>query len=295
MTYVAEARINSLPSQAVSPAENITPSALLFEIKSAENASLEASAASPQDIIAVPREVLARILEENQNLKSENQELKEELQSVFCNSAETLEATVTSMKRQAVMRGKEFATFMDKAKNAVGSGDTNLVLAYVRQGIARTDRALHDWVPATKALTDPTKPRLVAVSKTVLRATQIKEHLEEHNQKSISSRDARKLLAGVEGQEPSRRDTIRALRIVERMVPQFVLEIYNGMRRLVCRGSQNKTVEDCQCTEESHFYNQNNMITLYDQARCQLKQQGSREGLIGTVSRIIQPGHDNAL
>ena len=59
-------------------------------------------------------------------------------------------------------------------------------------------------MPSTKALTDPKKPKLVAVSKIVLRATQIKEYAEEHGMKSMTSREARRYLAGVEGVERNR-------------------------------------------------------------------------------------------
>ena len=163
---------------------------------------------------------------EIQELKSENQELKEELQSAFCNSAETFEAVIVSLKKNEDMRGKEFESFMEKVKKAVEEGDTNLVLAYTRQGIAKTDKALHDWVPSTKALTDPKKPKMVAVSKLMLRATQIKEYIEEHGAKSLSSREARRYLDGVEGQEPNCRDTIRAFRRAVRMLPGYVLEVY---------------------------------------------------------------------
>jgi hypothetical protein len=66
-------------------------------------------------------------MSESQELKSENQKFKEGLQSVFCNSVETLEAVTTSTKEQSVMRGKEFVFFMSKAKRAVAKGDTDIV------------------------------------------------------------------------------------------------------------------------------------------------------------------------
>lgn len=254
------------------------------------------------DEVSVPASILNQILSEIQELKEENQELKEALQSVFCNSAETLEAMTVSMKKQDVMRGKEFKSFMEKAKKAVENGDTNLVMAYVRQGIAKIDRALHDWVPSTKALTDPKKPRMVAVSKTMLRATQIKEHIELHGHKSLSSRDARKFWAGTEEREPTRRDTIRALRRAKKMLPGFVLEIYNGMCRLVCKDRQDPEHENTDVKDKSsnpdyifEAVPENITINHDSKPRDQWIRPGLKGGMIETVSRLIQPRHDKAL
>ena len=300
MTYVAEAGIYTLSSKAVQPEENATFSTLLSELR--EHLREDADNAVLKDLFDRFQDLWDQRSLENQELKSENQELKEELQSVFCNSAETLEAMTVSLKDQKVMRGKEFDFFMEKVKKAVSEGDTNLVLAYVRKGIAKTDKALHDWVPSTKAITDPTKPRLVAVSKIVLRATQIKEHIELHGAKSLSSRDARKFLAGTEDREPTRRDTIRAFKKAEKMLPGFVFEIYNGMCRLVCRDRRNPKEEQTSVEDKSsnpdYIFDavpENITIDHDSKPRSQWIRPDLKGGLIETVSRLIQPRHDKAL
>jgi hypothetical protein len=322
MTYVDEARIYTFSSKAVQPKENTTFSTLLSELREhlredANNAILKNQLDRFQDLWNQTslknqelKEEIQELKEEVQELKEEIQEQKEALQSVFCNSAATLEAMTVSMKEQDVMRGKEFEFFMEKVKKAVENGDTNLILAYVRQGIAKTDRAIHDWVPSTKALTNPKKPRLVAVSKIVLRATQIKEYTEEHGAKSITSREARRYLAGIEGVEPNRRDTIRALRRARKMLPGFVLEVYNGMWRLVCRDRGKRPVREDQTNVEDkssvedktidpdYIFNAVPEKATADhdsKSRGQWIRSDLKGGMIETVSRLIQPRHDKAL
>jgi hypothetical protein len=308
MTYVAEARIYTFLSKTVQPEENATFSTLLSELR--EHLREDTDNAILKDQFDRFQDLWDQMSLENQKLKEEIQEQKEALQSVFCNSAATLEAMTVSMKKQDVMRGKEFEFFMEKVKKAVENGDTNLILAYVRQGIAKTDRALHDWMPSTKALTDPKKPRLVAVSKIVLRATQIKEYTEEHGTKSITSREARRYLAGIEGVEPNRRDTIRALRRARKMLPGFVLEIYNGMWRLVCRDRGKRPAREDRTSVEDKSSVENETIDPdyileavpekatadHDsKSRGQWIRSDLKGGMIETVSRLIQPRHDKAL
>jgi len=176
---------------------------------------------------------------ENARLKARVAELEEELQTVFINVAETFEAIATTLKDQAVLRGKDMAEFMEPVRQAAKEGDSIRVLAYARQGVSKLRKALQDSpVPAIKAIAAPEKPRLVAVSKIELRAVEIKERIEESGVKTFPSRDARQYIAGVEGEEPSRRDTIRALKTAVKMLPAYALEVVGGISRLICRDSR---------------------------------------------------------
>lgn len=188
-----------------------------------------------KDIMVPPKDIVA----ENARLKARIAELEEELQTVFINVTETFQAVATALKDQAVLRGKDMAEFMEPARQAAKAGDSIRVLAYARQGVSKLRKALQDSpVPAIKAIAAPEKPRLVAVSKIALRALQVKERIEESGVKTFSSRDTRQFLAGVEGEEPSRRDTIRALKQTVKMLPQFALEVVGGISRLICRDSR---------------------------------------------------------
>jgi hypothetical protein len=186
------------------------------------------------------------IIDENVRLKARVRELEArvrelegDLQVVFLNTVDTFEAVATSLKDQAVLRGRDLAEFMEPAREAAKEGDTIRVLAYARQGVSKLRKALQDSpVPAIKAIAAPEKPRLIAVSKIELRAVEIKERIEESGLKTFSSRDARQYIAGVEGEEPSRRDTIRALKQTVKMLPQYALEIVGGISRLICRDTR---------------------------------------------------------
>ncbi len=180
-----------------------------------------------------------KVARENTRLKARVAELEAELQTVFINVTETFEAVATTLKGQAVLRGKDMAAFMDPARKAVKEGDSIRLLAYTRQGVAKLKKALQDSpVHSIKAIASPEKPRLVAASKIELRALEIKERIEESGVKTFSSRDARQYIAGVEGEEPSRRDTIRALKQTVKLLPQYVLEVVGGISRLICRDTR---------------------------------------------------------
>ena len=60
---------------------------------------------------------------ENARLKARVAELEEELQTVFINVAETFEAIATTLKDQAVLRGKDMAEFMEPVRQAAKEGD----------------------------------------------------------------------------------------------------------------------------------------------------------------------------
>ncbi len=184
-------------------------------------------------------EIKISVEAENAMLKARIAELEEELRTVFLNVVETFEAVSVTLKDQAVLRGKDMATFMQPVREAAKEGDSIKVLAYTRQGVAKLRKTLQDSpVPSIKAIADPEKPRLVAVPKTQLRALEIKERLEESGLKTFSSRDARQYIAGVEGEEPSRRDTIRALKRTVKLLPQYALEVAGGVSRLICRDTR---------------------------------------------------------
>lgn len=173
---------------------------------------------------------------ENARLKARIAELEEELQTVFINVTETFEAVATTLKDQGILRGRELSEFMEPVRQAAKAGDSIRVLAYARQGVSKLRKALQDSpVPAIKAIVAPEKPRLIALPKVKLRALQVKERIEESGVKTFSSRDARQYIAGVEGEEPSRRDTIRALKQTVKMLPQYALEVVGGISRLICR------------------------------------------------------------
>lgn len=205
----------------------------------------------PEGIIALKgkghsKNITISLEAENAMLKARIAELEEELRTVFLNVVETFEAVSVTLKDQAVLRGKDMAAFMDPAREAAKEGDSIRVLAYARQGVAKLRKTLQDSpVPSIKAIADSEKPRLVAVPKTQLRALEIKERLEESGLKTFSSRDARQFIAGKEGEEPSRRDTIRALKQTVKLLPQYALEVVGGISRLICR--------DCRPEVERHY------------------------------------------
>ena len=174
---------------------------------------------------------------ENARLKARIAELEEDIQTVFINVAETFEAVATTLNDQAILRGKDMAEFMEPARQAAEEGDSIRLLALTRQGVAKLKKALKD----TSA---PEHSQLVAVSKIELRATEIKEKIETSGVKVFSSRDARLYLSGIEGEEPSRRDTIRALKKTVKMLPQFALEVVGGVSRLICRGDDDSRPPD---------------------------------------------------
>jgi hypothetical protein len=180
-----------------------------------------------------------KLTRENARLKARVQELEEELQTVFLNVTQTYEAVATALKDQAILRGREMSEFMGPAREAAKAGDSIRVLAYARQGISKLRKALQN-IPATsvKGVGDPGKPVLVAVSKVELRSLQIKERIEESGSKVFSSRDARQFIAGKEGEEPSRRDTIRALKRTVKLLPRYVLEVTGNLSRLICRDTR---------------------------------------------------------
>jgi hypothetical protein len=173
---------------------------------------------------------------ENARLKARIAELEGDLQTVFINVAETFEAVATTLKDQAILRGRELSEFMEPARKAAKAGDSIRLLAFTRQATSKLRKALQN-IPATsiKTVADPGKPVLVAVSKVELRSLQIKERIEESGSKVFSSRDARQYIAGKEGEEPSRRDTIRALKRTVKLLPRYVLEVTGNLSRLICR------------------------------------------------------------
>ena len=176
---------------------------------------------------------------ENARLKARVQELEEELQTVFINVTETFEAVATVLKDQAILRGKDMAQFMEPAREATKEGDSIRLLALARKGISQARKALQSSpVTSIKAVADQPLPLLVATTKIELRALEIKEKIETTGSKVFSSRDARQFLSGKEGQEPSRRDTIRALKRTVKLLPRYALEIVGGVSRLICRDTR---------------------------------------------------------
>jgi hypothetical protein len=184
-------------------------------------------------------EIKISVETENARLKARIAELEEELQTVFINVAETFEAISTVLKDQAILRGKDMATFMEPAKKATREGDSIRLLAFARQGISKLRRAMQNTpVTSIRAVADQAPPLLVAMTKVELRALEIKEQIEANGSKVFSSRDARQYLAGKEGQEPSRRDVIRALKRTVKLLPRYVLEVTGNLSRLICRDTR---------------------------------------------------------
>jgi len=177
--------------------------------------------------------------QENARLKARIQELEGDLQTVFVNVVETFEAISSVLKDQGILRGKDMALFMQPAKEATKEGDSIRLLALARQGISKLRKALQSSpVTSIKAVADHPSSLLVATTKIELRALEIKEKIETTGSKVFSSRDARQYLAGKEGQEPSRRDTIRALKRTVRLLPRYVLEVTGNISRLICRDTR---------------------------------------------------------
>lgn len=184
-------------------------------------------------------EIKISVETENARLKARIAELEGDLQTIFVNVVETFEAISSVLKDQAILRGKDMALFMEPAKEATRQGDSIRLLALARQGISRARKALQSSpVTSIKAVADQAPPLLVAMTKVELRALEIKEQIEANGSKVFSSRDARQYLAGKEGQEPSRRDTIRALKRTVKLLPRYVLEVTGNISRLICRDTR---------------------------------------------------------
>jgi hypothetical protein len=203
----------------------------------------------PEGITALRRDghsenITISLEAENARLRARIAELEEDIQTVFINVAETFEAVATTLNDQAILRGKDMAEFMEPARQAAVEGDSVRLLAFTRQGIAKMKKALKDSSSAPLLTSKPEPPHLVAVSKIELRAIEIKEKIESSDAKVFSSRDARLYLSGIEGEEPSRRDTIRALKKTVKMLPQFALEVVGGVSRLICRGDDDSRPPD---------------------------------------------------
>ncbi len=145
-----------------------------------------------------------------------------ELQALFNELSMTYNGLNELLRDQGILRGRELAELNAKANQAVKAeksplGKLLLLNAYVRQRVSHIKKALQ-----ARASEAPTVIRQ-AITKIQLRAMAIIEHvktLAEGKEKiSLDSGQARQFLAGKEGEQPSRRDAIRAMRRAEKLCP----------------------------------------------------------------------------
>jgi hypothetical protein len=148
-----------------------------------------------------------------------------QMQGFFDELIVTYNALNDLLKESSILRGRELAELNENAMRAIKSEKSPIMKllylnTYIRKQINRIDKALKAGSPA--ATTDQRTIRQ-AISKIQLRAMSIVEHVktiaEGKKEIAFNSGQARQFLAGREGQEPSRRDTIRALRRAERICP----------------------------------------------------------------------------
>jgi hypothetical protein len=147
-----------------------------------------------------------------------------QMQGFFDELIVTYNALNDLLKENSILRGRELAELNENAMRAIKSekspvGKLLLLNVFIRQQISHMRKALKAGSPASAA--EHTIRR--AISKIQLRAMSIVEHVkaiaEGKKEIAFNSSQARQFLAGREGQEPSRRDTIRALRRAERICP----------------------------------------------------------------------------
>jgi hypothetical protein len=148
-----------------------------------------------------------------------------QMQGFFDELIVTYNALNDLLKESSILRGRELAELNENAMRAIKSekspvGKLLLLNVFIRQQISHIRKALKAGSPASA--TDQRTIRQ-AISKIQLRALSIVEHIksiaEGKKEVALNSSHARQFLAGREGQEPSRRDTIRALRRAERICP----------------------------------------------------------------------------
>jgi hypothetical protein len=147
-----------------------------------------------------------------------------QMQSLFNELITTYNALNDLLKENSILRGRELAELNENAMRAIKNekspvGKLLLLNVFIRQQISHMRKALKTGSPASAA--EHTIRQ--AISKIQLRAMSIVEHVkaiaEGKKEIAFNSGQARQFLAGREGQEPSRRDTIRALRRAERICP----------------------------------------------------------------------------
>jgi len=148
-----------------------------------------------------------------------------ELQGLFNELITTYNALNDLLKENSILRGRKLAELNENAMRAIKNEKSPIMKllylnTYIRKQINKIDKALKAGSPT--ATTDQRTIRQ-AISKIQLRAMSIVEHVktiaEGKKEIAFNSGQARQFLAGREGQEPSRRDTIRALRRAERICP----------------------------------------------------------------------------
>jgi ElaB/YqjD/DUF883 family membrane-anchored ribosome-binding protein len=148
-----------------------------------------------------------------------------ELQALFKDLIEVYDTLNEVLKDAGILRGRELAEMNIKATSAVKAekspiGRLTLLNAYIKQEIRHINNAFK-----TRPVSAPTGEGKIqrAITKIQLRAYAIVEHVKiiAQGKKEISfnSSQARDFLSGREGERPSRRDTIRALRRAEQICP----------------------------------------------------------------------------
>ena len=148
-----------------------------------------------------------------------------ELQGLFEDLIEVYDTLNEVLKDAGILRGRELAEMNTKASSAVKAvkspiGKLILLNAYIKKEIWHIRNALK-----TRPASAPTGEGKIrqAITKIQLRASAIVEHVKTiaqgRKEIAFNSSQARDFLSGREGKPPSRRDTIRALKRVEKICP----------------------------------------------------------------------------
>ena len=162
-----------------------------------------------------------------------------ELEWLLNSLLETHNELAAVVKDAGVLKGRELAKVTEDHTRTVRAeksliGKMHLVAAYTRQHLNR----IRDFLKGRRA--GEGGKVVQVVSKIAARAIQLIEHVRvlgssQSKTVSLDSSQARILIAGKEGEKPSRRDTIRAMRRAERIWPALECDHRPGDRRQTMR------------------------------------------------------------
>jgi len=162
-----------------------------------------------------------------------------ELEWLLSDLVETHNELAAVVKEAGVLKGRELAKVTEAHARAIRAEKSplvrmHLVVAYTRQHLNK----IRDFLKGRRA--GEGGKVVQVVSKIAARAIQIIDHVKilgssQSKTVSLDSSQARMLIAGKEGEKPSRRDTIRAMRRAERIWPALECDHRPGDGRQTMR------------------------------------------------------------
>jgi len=162
-----------------------------------------------------------------------------ELEWLLNSLVETHNELAAVVKDAGVLKGRELAKVTEAHARAIRAeksliGKMHLITAYTRQHLVR----IRDFLKGKRA--GEGGKVVQVVSKIAARAIQIIDHVRvlgssQSKTVSLDSCQARMLIAGKEGEKPSRRDTIRAMKRAEKIWPALECDHRPGDGRQTMR------------------------------------------------------------